>query len=265
MDHIRQEPYASAAMTTTSDSSNEAPGADRRFPRRDDPDYLGSAALSRAVRAAIATQLEGRAGLDIVDVGCGEKPFRPFFAGHASSYLGTDVFSSPSVDRVCPAEALDVDDACADVVLCLSVLEHVNSPQRSVAELSRILRPGGVVFASTHGAFPWHPYPQDHWRWTQTGLPILFEHSGNFESIEISATRGTFSGMFFLLAHYAYGWASKTRPRQALRGGITTALNLAGEWIDTRTPGLHDLQRPVTAIPEFFIVARKAPAAEPSP
>lgn len=235
------------------------PGAGRRDPVRTDPDYLGSRALSTALQHAIASELADRDALDVVDVGCGQQPFRPFFGARLRSYVGTDVKPSPTVDRVCPAEALALDDASADVALCLSVLEHVNDPGQAVAELSRVLRPGGVVFASTHGAFPWHPYPQDHWRWTQTGLPILFRDAGDFEEVTISATRGTVSGMFFLLAHYGYGWASSRRWRVPLRSTLTRSVNALGEWLDARTPGLWDLERPVTAIPEFFVVARKAP------
>jgi SAM-dependent methyltransferase len=228
----------------------------RREPRRDDPDYLGSQALSCAIQRAIATELRGRADLDVVDVGCGEKPFFPYFQPLVRSYLGTEIRPGPGVDRICPAERLDLPEASADVVVCFSVLEHVDDPEQAVRELRRILRPGGVVFASTHGCFPWHPYPQDHWRWTQTGLPLLFERAGGFSSVELSATRGTVSGMFFLLAHYAYGWASARAWRRWLRGGLVRSINWLGEVLDALTPGLADPSRVVTAIPEFFVVAR---------
>src|SRR5262249_36048514 len=89
------------------------------------------------------------------------------------------------------------------------VLEHVDDLSRAVKELFRVCRSDGVVLASMHGALPWHPYPQDHWRWTQTGLPLLFRAQGGFQDVKLSATRGTVSGSFFLLAHYGYNWASR--------------------------------------------------------
>jgi SAM-dependent methyltransferase len=241
----------------TEDDNWPFPG--RRYPTPDDPDYLGSKGLSIALRRVIETELAGRQDLDILDVGCGQKPFYPFFKAVARSYVGTDVMEgNPMVDRVCPVEALDAEDESADVVLCLSVLEHVDDPARAVRELRRVLRPGGVVFATTHGCFPWHPYPQDHWRWTQTGLPLLFEKDGDFSDVRLFATRGTMSGIFFLLAHYTGLWAgSGRRWRQRLRRPLTVLVNRAGEYLDRKTPILADVKQHVTAIPEFFVIARK--------
>jgi 2-polyprenyl-3-methyl-5-hydroxy-6-metoxy-1,4-benzoquinol methylase len=231
----------------------------RRRPERDDPDYLGSKGLSAALRHVISKELAGKRDLDILDVGCGQKPFYPFFHPYARSYVGTDIMKdNPMVDRVCPVEALAAEDESADVVLCLSVLEHVDDPGQSVKELSRVVRPGGVVFATTHGCFPWHPYPQDHWRWTQTGLPLLFQRHGEFSSVELFATRGTMSGIFFLLAHYVHLWAGRGRHwRTRVRRPLTILVNRAGEYLDARTPVLWDVNQHVTAIPEFFVIARK--------
>lgn len=248
-------------QSATLQTNEEWPFVGRRYPTPDDPDYLGSKALSNFLRKAIETELSGKKDLDIVDVGCGQKPFYPFFQPFAKSYIGTDITKdNPLVDRVCPVEALDVADESADVVICLSVLEHVNDPGQAVRELRRILRPGGVVFASTHGCFPWHPYPQDHWRWTQTGLPLLFTNQGRFTSVQLFATRGTMSGIFFLLAHYVQSWVHFGILRvvkRKLRKPITIIVNRIGEYLDKRTPSLRDTNQHVTAIPEFFVIARK--------
>jgi len=237
------------------------PHPERRYPTTEDPDYLGSKGLSVALREMIRTELAGRSDLDVLDVGCGRKPFYPFFKPFARSYTGTDIMrDNPMVDKVCPVEALDVEDESADVVVCLSVLEHVDDPAQAVRELYRVVRPGGVVFATTHGFFPWHPYPQDHWRWTQTGLPLLFRKSGGFRDVRLFATRGTMSGIFFLLAHYVQIWTSQGRGwrvKQRLRVPLTRLVNRAGEYLDRKTPVLRDVERHVTAIPEFFIVARR--------
>lgn len=230
----------------------------RRYPKPDDPDYLGAKGLSKGLRKAIELELTGKKELSILDVGCGQKPFYPFLKPFAKSYIGTDIIKdSPLVDKVCPVEDLDIEDGWADLVLCLSVLEHVSDPIKSVRELYRVVKPDGVVFASTHGCFPWHPYPQDHWRWTQTGLPLLFKEHGGFSSVHIFATRGTLSGCFFLLAHYTYGWASGNIIKRPLRYPLTSLVNIMGEFLDKMTPGLHDINRHVTAIPEFFVIAKK--------
>lgn len=238
--------------------SMDWPGRERRSPKFDDPDYLGSKGLSAGLCRAIALKLPGKRELNILDVGCGSKPFYPFLKPFARTYIGTDIIENhPWVDIVCPAERIDVEDAWADLVLCLSVLEHVDDPLQAVRELGRVVKPDGIVFASTHGCFPWHPYPQDHWRWTQTGLPLLFKRYGSFSSVQVFATRGTVSGIFFLLAHYAYRWASHGCVKPFLRRPLTLFVNRLGEFLDRKTPGLHDLNRHVTAIPEFFVIAEK--------
>ena len=240
------------------DKDSEWPFPERRCPKPDSPDYLGSKGLVKGLLKAINSELAGKKDLNILDVGCGEKPFLPFFKPYFKLYIGTDIIkNSPLVDKVCPAEALDFDDEWADVVLCLSVLEHVDDPAKAVQELFRVAKPGGVVFASTHGFFPWHPYPQDHWRWTQTGLPLLFKRNGDFASIQIYATRGTLSAIFFLLAHYTYGLTGSNVIARVLRRPLTVLVNKLGEFLDNMTPSLKDINRHVTAIPEFFIIAKK--------
>lgn len=243
-----------------SSSSEEVPWPfpERRNPPLESPDYLGSRGLSLAVQRAIEQTIAGQHTLDIVDVGCGKKPFYPFFQPFARSYIGTDIIADDLfVDRICAAERLGLDNDCADVVLCLSVLEHTDDPIQAVKELHRIVRRDGVVLASTHGAFVWHPYPQDHWRWTHTGLRLLFQRDGGFSSLEMFATRGSFSGQFSFLAHQVYAWTSRTPRRLFLRKPLVKAVNRIGTFIDRKTPGQKDLERHATLIPEYFVIARK--------
>lgn len=44
------------------------------------------------------------------------------------------------------AERLPFPDSSIDLVTCLTVIEHVESPARAVAEMARVLRPGGMLF-----------------------------------------------------------------------------------------------------------------------
>lgn len=61
------------------------------------------------------------------------------------SYTTADLFA-PGVDRKENIEALKVEDAAFDVIVCLHVLEHVND-RKAVSELFRVLRPGGLLIA----------------------------------------------------------------------------------------------------------------------
>lgn len=67
-----------------------------------------------------------------------------------SEYL-SDEFSGGTVVgglRHENAEQLSFVDGSFDFVLSAEVLEHVNSPQRAIAEIHRVLRPGGELFLS---------------------------------------------------------------------------------------------------------------------
>ncbi|HEX2572069.1 MAG TPA: class I SAM-dependent methyltransferase [Polyangia bacterium] len=98
---------------------------------------------------------------DVVVVGCGPRPhmlkvlldrgynalgIEPMtsFVQAADGYLGT------SGKVLCgTAEHMPLADASQDLVYCNSVLEHVDSPLQSLAEMQRVLRPGGIAFVIT--------------------------------------------------------------------------------------------------------------------
>jgi SAM-dependent methyltransferase len=61
------------------------------------------------------------------------------------SYTTADLFAR-GVDRKENIEALKIEDGGFDVIVCLHVLEHVND-RKAVAELFRVLRPGGTLIA----------------------------------------------------------------------------------------------------------------------
>lgn len=53
--------------------------------------------------------------------------------------------------RECDAQALPYPDASFDVAVANHMLYHVPDPDRAVAELARVLRPDGVLLATTNG------------------------------------------------------------------------------------------------------------------
>ena len=145
----------------------EWPGEYRRRPPLSSPTY--------AVRAPLAAWLRDEAAkrpgpYRVLDVGCGVKPYYPFFEPHVSEYVGVDVVENPAADLQGAVEALPVEDGSFDLVLCIQVLEHADDPAKAVGELRRVVAPGGTVLASTHGVQVYHPAPVDLWRWTHTGL-----------------------------------------------------------------------------------------------
>jgi SAM-dependent methyltransferase len=62
--------------------------------------------------------------------------------------------------------------------VCLSVLEHVKNPFEVFHSIWRVLKHGGLLILSTEFSFPFHPSPEDNFRFSPTGLKILAECSG---------------------------------------------------------------------------------------
>jgi SAM-dependent methyltransferase len=189
----------------------------------------------------------------VLDVGCGPKPYYPFFAERASEYVGVDVVPHPAADLVGPVEALPVDDGSFDIVLCTQVLEHCDDPAQAVRELRRVVAPGGRVLASTHGVQVYHPSPQDYWRWTHTGLRRLFEEGAEWESVQVTAGAGTATCLAMLTGTYL----EIGLRRGALARGPVWLLNRAGAALDRRFAHLRE-PRPGSLTANFHVVATVA-------
>jgi SAM-dependent methyltransferase len=70
-----------------------------------------------------------------------------------------------------------------ETVITVSVLEHVNNPYLVSDALYKILKPGGYLFTSTPFIFPYHPSPEDNFRYSPLALKRIHEQSG-FEWVE---------------------------------------------------------------------------------
>ena len=112
-------------------------------------------------------------GETLVDYGCGNKPYADLFRSKFTHYMGADLPGNAHAELIVGAEGqLPVDDESVDCVFSSQVLEHVADPRIYLGEAHRILRPGGSLVLSTHGVWPYHPDPTDHWRWTIAGLQL---------------------------------------------------------------------------------------------
>ncbi len=109
---------------------------------------------------------------------------------NAGKYIGIDIHPGEGVDIVGDAHRLSdiVEPNSVDALFSFSVFEHLLFPWKVVLEINRVLKPGGVVFVSTHPVWPAHELPWDFWRFPVGGLVGLFSKPLGFELIE--ATEG---------------------------------------------------------------------------
>jgi SAM-dependent methyltransferase len=216
--------------------ADSRPGNDRREPLRSDKNYLALAPLARDLREEIDGRLAGRTGLDVLDVGCGNQPYRPWLEAHLGRYVGLDIEPAAGVDVVGHIESLPFDDGSFDVVLCTQVLEHTDDPQQAVREIHRVLRSGGVALASTHGVFVFHP-PSDLWRWTHEGLRRLFLQAGDWRELSVRPNGHYLACLGFLVAELIDGFSRWHKLAPRIRRVLVSAVNGTAERLDARYRG----------------------------
>ena len=94
-------------------------------------------------------------------------------------WLGIDMQAGDGVDLVADIHKLPADfDGRFTGVLCSEVLEHVARPWVALPKLRAAMKPGGWLIVTTLFAFPEHGFPDDFYRYSQSGLRLLLEDAG---------------------------------------------------------------------------------------
>jgi len=151
-------------------------------------------------------------GARVADVGAGDAPYRELFARF--DYVTIDWEQSvhedaQAVDIVAGADSIPASDASFDAVLLTQVLEHVPDPAAVLAELRRILRPGGALYLTAPLVWELHELPHDYYRYTSEGLRHLLDRAG-FGEIFIEPRNDCFTTLAQMLENVR--WAMGRAP-----------------------------------------------------
>ncbi|MDE2434765.1 MAG: methyltransferase domain-containing protein [Sphingomonadales bacterium] len=159
----------------------------RSKPRIWDTDWLVLKPLAQVIEQQVKRY--ARRGGSIIDLGCGDMPYKAIIESQGFMYRGADLDDSADLP-IDEDGKVAAETGSTDAVLSVQVLEHVRNLDTYFSEIRRLLRdPDGVLFLSTHGTWLYHPHPEDHRRWTSTGLIGELENAG-FQVDEIVPIAG---------------------------------------------------------------------------
>jgi SAM-dependent methyltransferase len=141
------------------------------------PDWLVLREMARVLQGMLADPALRLRGADVLDFGCGTRPYAPWFAAAGARYRGADIDAAHEV-RIDAAGRLGCADGEYDLVASFQVLEHVWDLATYLGEARRALKKDGWLLLSTHGTWLYHPHPTDYRRWTADGLRREVEAHG---------------------------------------------------------------------------------------
>ena len=148
----------------------------------------------------------------------------------------------PNVDVVADAYRLPYADNSVDALYCEAVLEHLEFPDKAVAEMWRVLKKNAPVFAATPFLQNYHGYPNHFQNFTLTGHERLFSRSG-FEICSSGTSVGPTVALSMLVASYLFSYFP-TRILSRIAGGTWMLLSMLlrplDYWIN-KNPGSHIL------------------------
>ncbi len=114
--------------------------------------------------------------------------------------IGFDVYGSNQVQFIADGHSIPLRDGSVDGVWVQAVLEHVLDPWQVVAEIHRVLKPDGLVYAETPFMQQVHEGPFDFTRFTESGHRWLFRY---FTALDSGAVQGPGTQMLWSIDHLA--------------------------------------------------------------
>lgn len=148
------------------------------------------------------------AGKTLLDLGCGPPEAR--VAAHDvehARYLGVDFLLENHPSVVASIDHLCLRDNSVDSINCISLLEHVYHPLRTIAEMFRVLRPGGCVRVQVPFLLGYHGFPDDYFRYTHSALRHMFEDAGfKIVLLETDWSKGPYLNVAQVLWHGSWGY-----------------------------------------------------------
>ncbi len=182
----------------------------RLAPRPTQFDYLHLKTLLEGLRRELSDLPSPTR--DVLDVYCGTRPYEALLPAGVR-YVGMDVTDYAGVADVVTAEFLPFPDESFDLVLCTEAFDFVPDPVAGLAEMRRVLRPGGKLLMTVSLVWEYRRDILQH-RFSGPELAALFGEG--WDDVEVRENGGM-----------AVAWAFVTgRLLQRVHRGLPRALRI---------------------------------------
>jgi SAM-dependent methyltransferase len=173
----------------------------RLAPRPTQYDYLHLKTLLEGLRRELSDL--PATTRDVLDVYCGTRPYQALLPAGVR-YVGMDVTDYAGVADVVTDEFLPFPDESFDLVLCTEAFDFIPDPGAGLAEIRRVLRPGGKLLITVSLVWEYRRDVLQH-RYSGPALAALFDEG--WDGVEVRENGGMAVAWAFLtgrLLHRAH-------------------------------------------------------------
>ena len=169
-------------------------------------------------------------------------------------WIETDVVPGQRTEMLCDAQQIPFEDETFDAVVAQAVLEHVVDPERAAAEIWRVLKPGGVVYAETPFLQQVHAGPFDFTRYTHLGHRRLFRR---FREIDSGAACGPGMALAWAWRGFLQSWFTS----RAARHAATVVGHVTAFWLKALDGFLVTRPAAFDCASSYYFFGEKSPFA----
>ena len=171
--------------------------------------YRGKTIARTLLNLEISKHVQNVGGV-VIDLGGGKNPsYERFWSIMPEKFIRVDINKNTEPDIITDLnQPLPFNDNFADTVFLFNVIYILESPQKTLREINRILKSGGKLFITSPFVFNEAKEPSDYWRFTSEGLEKLFKESG-FNNYFITPVGERFSAAAYLITPFLFFWPIK--------------------------------------------------------
>ena len=164
----------------------------------------------------------------------------------------TDVVLGGRTQVVCDAQSLPFPDGAFDGAVAQAMLMCVPDPSRAVAELHRVLKPGGLVYSETGFLQQQTDAAHDFWRFTAQGHRRLMRW---FEELDLGVQVGPGTALAWSVRSFARSLAGPSKAVQVLFARVAAVLCV---WMPLLDPYLVRHKPAIDSASGTYFLGRRA-------